>query len=104
MGILDHSWMVLGELAPWLLLGALVSGLLHGLLPAGFVRRQLQGRFGVADALGADLLERGVAAAVRSVRAADTYIPLGPSTRAVLVTEEQIVEGALALARAGAKG
>ena len=42
---------------------------------------------------------RDVPARVRSVRAADSYIPLGPSTRAVLVTEDQIVQGALDLAR-----
>ncbi|QDU69543.1 2-oxoisovalerate dehydrogenase subunit beta [Planctomycetes bacterium Pla86] len=56
---------------------------------------------GVADALAAAMVERDVPARVRSVRAADTYIPLGPSTRAVLVTEEQILEGALELTRDG---
>ncbi len=54
---------------------------------------------GVADALIADLAERGVGARLRSVRAADTYVPLGPSTSTVLVTEEQIVEAAVELCR-----
>ena len=47
---------------------------------------------GVADALAADFHEHGDTRPFTSVRAADTYIPLGPATRHVLVTEEQIVD------------
>ena len=49
---------------------------------------------GIADAIGADLAESGFAGKVRSVRAADTYVPLGSSTAAVLVGEEEIVAAA----------
>jgi 2-oxoisovalerate dehydrogenase E1 component len=54
---------------------------------------------GVADALLADLVEHDVPARMRSVRAADSYVPLGPATDAVLVTEDQIVEAAEGLCR-----
>ncbi|HEX6884440.1 MAG TPA: thiamine pyrophosphate-dependent enzyme [Planctomycetota bacterium] len=50
---------------------------------------------GVAEALVADLAEHGLGAHVASVRAADSYVPLGPATAAVLVGEEQIVAAAL---------
>jgi len=46
---------------------------------------------GVADALAADLHEHGDRRPFASVRAADSYVPLGPATEHVLVTEEQIV-------------
>jgi 2-oxoisovalerate dehydrogenase E1 component len=46
---------------------------------------------GVADALVADLAEHGFRHRVASLRAADSYVPLGPAASAVLVTEEQIV-------------
>ena len=46
---------------------------------------------GVADALIADLAEHGFAGRMRSVRAADCYVPLGSATAAVLVEEQQIV-------------
>ena len=46
---------------------------------------------GVADAIVADLAERGHAGRLTSVRAADTYVPLGPSTAAVLVGEDDVV-------------
>jgi len=49
---------------------------------------------GVADALVADLAEHGAAGKLASLRAADSYVPLGPATAAVLVTEEQIVSAA----------
>lgn len=45
------AWAVTLELAPWLLLGAAVAGVLHVALPPDFVRRHLQGRFGVAKAV-----------------------------------------------------
>ncbi|NQZ95357.1 MAG: MFS transporter [Myxococcales bacterium] len=57
---------------------------------------------GVADAIVAGLVEGGVRVAVRSVRSADSYVPLGPATDAVLLGEDQIVAGALALCEAGA--
>ena len=57
---------------------------------------------GVADALVADLAEHGAGTKLASVRAADSYIPLGPATAAVLVTEEQIVAAAQAFVPARA--
>lgn len=50
---------------------------------------------GVADALLADLAEHGFAGRVRSVRAADSYVPLGPAADLVLVSEQAIVAAAL---------
>jgi 2-oxoisovalerate dehydrogenase E1 component len=49
---------------------------------------------GVADALIADLAEQGAGTKLAAVRAADSYVPLGPATAAVLVGEEQIVAAA----------
>ena len=49
---------------------------------------------GVADALIADLAEHGYSKPMRSVRAADCYVPLGSATSAVLVEEPQIVAAA----------
>ncbi len=46
---------------------------------------------GVAEALVSDLSEHDYPGRVRSVRAADSYVPLGPATAAVLVQESQIV-------------
>lgn len=46
---------------------------------------------GVADAIAAFFVERASTLAVRSVRAADTYVPLGSATACVLVGEEEIV-------------
>ncbi len=46
---------------------------------------------GVADAIAAHCIERGSGLKVRSVRAADTYVPLGSATSCVLVGEEEIV-------------
>jgi 2-oxoisovalerate dehydrogenase E1 component len=54
---------------------------------------------GVADALIAHLAEAGVRGPFGSVRAADSYVPLGPATEHVLVTEEQIVAAAAKLVR-----
>ena len=54
---------------------------------------------GIADAVIADLVEHGAAAnAIGSVRAVDSFVPLGTATSAVLVGTDQIVAGALALA------
>ena len=50
---------------------------------------------GVAEALIADLAEAGFRGALKSVTAADSYVPLGSSTSAVLVGEDDIVEAAL---------
>ncbi len=49
---------------------------------------------GVADALVANLAEHGYSRRMRSVRAADSYVPLGGATAAVLVQEAQIVSAA----------
>ncbi|MEM8883967.1 MAG: thiamine pyrophosphate-dependent enzyme [Planctomycetota bacterium] len=45
---------------------------------------------GVADAILARLAERGYDGKLRSVRSADTFIPLGPTAPMVLVSEEEI--------------
>ena len=52
---------------------------------------------GIADAVIADLAERGIGGRIGSVRACDTYIPLGPAANSVLVQEQDIIERALAL-------
>ncbi|HUR29366.1 MAG TPA: thiamine pyrophosphate-dependent enzyme, partial [Planctomycetota bacterium] len=49
---------------------------------------------GIADALIADLAEHAYPGKLRSVRAADSYVPLGGATAAVLVQETQIVAAA----------
>jgi 2-oxoisovalerate dehydrogenase E1 component len=51
---------------------------------------------GVADAIVADLVDAGAVAALSSVRAVDSFVPLGPATAAVLVGMQDIVERALA--------
>jgi len=52
---------------------------------------------GIADAVIADLAENGVGTRLASVRARDTYIPLGPAANTVLVQESDIVARALAV-------
>jgi 2-oxoisovalerate dehydrogenase E1 component len=52
---------------------------------------------GVADALIAHLAERGSNVKMKSVRAADCYVPLGSATAAVLVGEEQIADAVKAV-------
>ncbi|MBW2384693.1 MAG: MFS transporter [Deltaproteobacteria bacterium] len=52
---------------------------------------------GIADAVLAHLVETGWRGVATSVRAADSYVPLGPSADMVLVGEEEIVETALGL-------
>ncbi len=54
---------------------------------------------GIAGDLIAALVERGINARYASVRAADSYVPLGPATSAVLVTEEQILDAAVEITR-----
>jgi 2-oxoisovalerate dehydrogenase E1 component len=54
---------------------------------------------GIADAISAHFAERGSRAKLRSVRAADCYVPLGAATSTVLVTQEQIVAATLELVR-----
>jgi 2-oxoisovalerate dehydrogenase E1 component len=51
---------------------------------------------GVADAIIADLAELGAARRMASVRAVDSFVPLGPATSAVLVGLDQIIAAALA--------
>jgi 2-oxoisovalerate dehydrogenase E1 component len=51
---------------------------------------------GVADAIVADLAEAGVGRRLGSVRAVDSFVPLGTAASAVLVSVDQIVTGALA--------
>jgi 2-oxoisovalerate dehydrogenase E1 component len=50
---------------------------------------------GVADAIVADLAESGIGRRLWSVRAVDSFVPLGPATSAVLVGTDQIVAAAL---------
>ncbi len=50
---------------------------------------------GVADAIIADLAERRVGRRYASVRAVDSFVPLGPATSAVLVGVDQIVAAAV---------
>ncbi len=45
---------------------------------------------GIADAIGAHFAERSSKVRVRSVRAADSYVPLGSATAAVLVGDAEI--------------
>jgi len=47
---------------------------------------------GIADAVIADLAEGGFAGVMRSVRAIDSYVPLGAAANLVLISESQIVE------------
>jgi 2-oxoisovalerate dehydrogenase E1 component len=51
---------------------------------------------GVADAIVADLAEHVSAGQLASVRAVDSFVPLGPASSAVLVGLDQIVGAALA--------
>ena len=53
---------------------------------------------GIADAIVADLAERGIGRTLGSVRAVDSFVPLGPATSAVLVGVDQIVAAAVAAA------
>ena len=53
---------------------------------------------GVADAIVADLAEHAVASGLSSVRAVDSFVPLGPATSAVLVGVDQIVAAGVAAA------
>jgi 2-oxoisovalerate dehydrogenase E1 component len=50
---------------------------------------------GVADAIVADLAERKIGRRYASVRAVDSFVPLGPATSAVLVGVDQIVAAAV---------
>ncbi|MEP7082709.1 MAG: hypothetical protein ABI841_07000, partial [Chloroflexota bacterium] len=50
----------------------------------------------VADAIVADLGERRIGRKIASVRAVDSFVPLGPATAAVLVGVDQIVAAAVA--------
>jgi 2-oxoisovalerate dehydrogenase E1 component len=51
---------------------------------------------GVADAIVADLAERRIGRRYASVRAVDSFVPLGPATSAVLVGVDQIVAASVA--------
>jgi 2-oxoisovalerate dehydrogenase E1 component len=53
---------------------------------------------GIADAIVADLAERGIGQTLGSVRAVDSFVPLGPATSAVLVGVDQVVAAAVAAA------
>jgi len=54
---------------------------------------------GIADAVIAHLAERSLGRPLRSVRAADSYVPLGSATACVLVQEEEILAAAQELVR-----
>ncbi|HEY6608029.1 MAG TPA: thiamine pyrophosphate-dependent enzyme, partial [Candidatus Limnocylindria bacterium] len=51
---------------------------------------------GVADAIVADLAERRIGTRLGSVRAVDSFVPLGPATAAVLVGVDQVVAASVA--------
>jgi 2-oxoisovalerate dehydrogenase E1 component len=55
---------------------------------------------GIAEAVVADLAERELPLRLRSVRALDTYVPLGPAANLVLVQTPQIIDAVLGLAAA----
>ena len=55
---------------------------------------------GIADAIVADLAEHGMAGGLASVRAVDSYVPLGTATSAVLVGIDQVVSAARRVAEA----
>jgi 2-oxoisovalerate dehydrogenase E1 component len=59
---------------------------------------------GVADAIIADLAEQRIGGRLASVRAVDSFVPLGPAAEAVLVGLDQVIAAALAAVpgRAGA--
>jgi 2-oxoisovalerate dehydrogenase E1 component len=46
---------------------------------------------GIADAVVADLVEHGHRGPITTVRAADSYVPLGPAADLVLVSEDDVV-------------
>ncbi|MBA2528440.1 MAG: hypothetical protein H0V19_00500, partial [Euzebyales bacterium] len=48
----------------------------------------------------ADLVEHGFRGPIGSVRSADSYVPLGPAAGTVLLSEGDIRDGALELAKA----
>jgi 2-oxoisovalerate dehydrogenase E1 component len=54
---------------------------------------------GIADAVVAGLVERGFRGPITSVRAVDSYVPLGPAADLVLLQEEDISNAVGALAR-----
>jgi 2-oxoisovalerate dehydrogenase E1 component len=54
---------------------------------------------GVAEAIIADLAETGFHGPMRSVRAVDSYVPLGAAANLLLISEEQIVEAARKLSQ-----
>jgi 2-oxoisovalerate dehydrogenase E1 component len=54
---------------------------------------------GVADALVADLAEHAFTGSLASIRAVDSFVPLGTATAAVLVGLDQVVAAAVELVR-----
>ncbi|MBW3613309.1 MAG: MFS transporter [Chloroflexi bacterium] len=54
---------------------------------------------GVADAIVADLAERRIGRRLASVRAVDSFVPLGPATSAVLVGLDQILAASVTAAK-----
>ena len=53
---------------------------------------------GIAEAVVADLAERGFPGRLRSIRAEDSFVPLGPAADTVLISTEGIVEATRRLA------
>jgi 2-oxoisovalerate dehydrogenase E1 component len=54
---------------------------------------------GVDDAIVADLAERRIGRKLASVRAVDSFVPLGPATSAVLVGLDQVVAAGVRAAK-----
>jgi 2-oxoisovalerate dehydrogenase E1 component len=56
---------------------------------------------GIADAVVAGLVERGYRGPIRTARAVDSYVPLGPAADTVLLQEADIAEAMVAVAGRG---
>ena len=74
-----------------------LAGLAAG-FPAVLVVDETRRSGGVAEAVMAGLVESGYDGRLARVTSADSFVPLGPAAATVLLSEEDIVEGALRLA------
>lgn len=50
-----ERWNTLCVLAPWLLFGAFLIGFLHVAVPANWLRKNLQGKWGVAEVVFSEI-------------------------------------------------
>ena len=70
---------------------------LAAIVPAQRASAQPSASFPVGEAVVADRAERGYSGRLGSVRAADCYVPLGPASSTVLISEEEIAQAATRL-------